>query len=304
MKSASSYKIYLCGDLYIYPELGQAKREEDTIRLGPVNMKVLTTLLDRSGELVSRTELFETVWKNQIVNDDTLTRSISDLRSQLGKLSKHCQLIETIPKRGYRWVTEIEILSDKPEQKSLSENLPKTRKPSILPSTKTKQRLPKNLWNKLKTTLQLLLLLFISVLTGSWIFNQLLQPDLPQIAILPIQISTVPSSLTEAENRISTIIDETLQNQLLKNKTLKILAKSLTAEKGIKPYPYLYREYGIRWIIEGRTKINDDEVYIYLAVVDAHTAMVHHAKIKHMKNHPEQIQRFCLEFIKEVITLI
>src|ERR1044071_4069755 len=90
--------------LSIDPASGQVQAGAESVRLGPVNMKVLTLLLENGNRVVGRTEFFEKVWARQVVSDDVLTRSISDLRTQLGAHADAPVLIETIPKRGYRWV--------------------------------------------------------------------------------------------------------------------------------------------------------------------------------------------------------
>src|SRR5690606_4938633 len=73
-------------------------------RLSPVNLKLLKYLLRHQGEVITRAELFDAVWPNQTVSDDVLTRAISDIRSQLTKLDPATKFIETLPKRGYRWI--------------------------------------------------------------------------------------------------------------------------------------------------------------------------------------------------------
>ena len=95
-------------DLSIIPDRGEIRNARgESARLGPVNMKVLGFLMSRAGRVVSRADLFEAVWKNQVVGDDALTRSISDIRAEIGRLSDRENLIETLPKRGYRWTAEV-----------------------------------------------------------------------------------------------------------------------------------------------------------------------------------------------------
>ena len=65
-------------------------------------MQLLCYLAARRGEVVSRTELFDTVWQDTIVNNEALTRSISALRKALDDDPKAPAFIETIHKRGYR----------------------------------------------------------------------------------------------------------------------------------------------------------------------------------------------------------
>jgi TolB-like protein/DNA-binding winged helix-turn-helix (wHTH) protein/Tfp pilus assembly protein PilF len=69
--------------------------------LRPKTFAVLSYLVENSGRLVSKEELFAAVWPNLAVTDDTLVQSIGELRRALGNDGP--RLIRTIPRRGYRF---------------------------------------------------------------------------------------------------------------------------------------------------------------------------------------------------------
>jgi adenylate cyclase len=71
------------------------------IALRPKTFAVLTYLVQRPGQLVSKEELFDAVWPGLIVTDDTLVQSIGELRRALGDADS--RLITTVPRRGYRF---------------------------------------------------------------------------------------------------------------------------------------------------------------------------------------------------------
>jgi len=72
-------------------------------------MQVLMVLLTRPG-VVSRQELFDAVWPDTFVVEESLTRSISALRRLFDDDPKGPRIIETIPKKGYRMVAPVERL--------------------------------------------------------------------------------------------------------------------------------------------------------------------------------------------------
>jgi TolB-like protein len=80
-------------------------RDEERIQLTPKAIDVLVTLVESRGAPVRRQDLFREVWSDAVVEDGTLTSHISLLRRMLGE-----ELIETIPKRGYRFVAEVSEL--------------------------------------------------------------------------------------------------------------------------------------------------------------------------------------------------
>jgi DNA-binding winged helix-turn-helix (wHTH) protein/Tfp pilus assembly protein PilF len=68
---------------------------------------VLCHLIERRGRVVEKAELFEQVWKERFVTDNALTRVVADIRQALGDSAAAPRYIETIPKRGYRFVAEV-----------------------------------------------------------------------------------------------------------------------------------------------------------------------------------------------------
>lgn len=71
------------------------------VALRPKTFAVLRHLVENSGRLVSKNELFAVVWPNLAVTDDALVQSIGELRRALGDDGP--RLIRTIPRRGYRF---------------------------------------------------------------------------------------------------------------------------------------------------------------------------------------------------------
>lgn len=77
------------------------------VHVSPRAMEVLALLAGRAGKVVGRAEFDEAIWAPVVVNDDSLTRSISELRRALGDQSGEPRFIKTIPKRGYQLIAEV-----------------------------------------------------------------------------------------------------------------------------------------------------------------------------------------------------
>jgi len=76
-------------------------------RLDPRLMSVLVALAVVPGELVTREELLETVWKETFVSENSLSKAISRLRGALGDERNDPRYIETISRSGYRLVATV-----------------------------------------------------------------------------------------------------------------------------------------------------------------------------------------------------
>jgi serine/threonine protein kinase len=75
--------------------------------LEPRAFDVLTHLIANRGRVVEKQELFEQVWKQAFVTDNALTRAVKEIRRVIGDDATSPRYIETIPKRGYRFIAEV-----------------------------------------------------------------------------------------------------------------------------------------------------------------------------------------------------
>src|SRR5262245_54430686 len=82
-------------------------RDGESISLTPKAFDLLLALVERHGRLVEKEELFQTVWPDTIVEESNLTYNISLIRKALGDRENGQKFIETVPKRGYRFVAEV-----------------------------------------------------------------------------------------------------------------------------------------------------------------------------------------------------
>src|ERR1700740_3478934 len=75
-------------------------------------MKLLEILLERPGEVVTREELRSRVWANESFGDfdQAVNIAIAKLRSALGDSAESPRFIETLPKRGYRFIAEVSVV--------------------------------------------------------------------------------------------------------------------------------------------------------------------------------------------------
>lgn len=99
-------------------------RDGSIVPLTPKVLDTLAALAERAGEPVSKQELLRSVWPDTFVEESNLAQNISVLRKTLGELSGDSSYIETIPKRGYRFVADVRIELDEPPRAAPSEAEP------------------------------------------------------------------------------------------------------------------------------------------------------------------------------------
>jgi|GEM_PF-2241881 len=89
----------------------ELERNGETTRLEPRVAGLLLYLAIRAGEPVSRSALLEALWPGMVVSDEALTNAVNKLRRAFGDVRVNPQVIETIPKAGYRLIAPVESVS-------------------------------------------------------------------------------------------------------------------------------------------------------------------------------------------------
>ena len=117
--------IYEFGSFRLDAQERLLQRDGATISLTPKAFDLLLALLERHGRLVEKEELFQTVWPDTIVEESNLSSNIALIRKALGEGENGLKFIETVPKRGYRFVAPVREIP-----RAVSGNLSKAASPA------------------------------------------------------------------------------------------------------------------------------------------------------------------------------
>jgi DNA-binding winged helix-turn-helix (wHTH) protein/TolB-like protein len=164
-------------------------RDHEVIPLQPKVLDLLLVLVERRGHLLEKDELMSAVWPDTLVEEANLANNISILRKSLGENGQ--QFIETVPKRGYRFVAPVQEkavepagIEDPPSQ-TMAVGVEQQAEPLSWPSAWDLGR-----WIRsrpgLIATLIILPLIGIAGLTISWYLRR--QPASPIVAIKSIAV--------------------------------------------------------------------------------------------------------------------
>jgi predicted ATPase/DNA-binding winged helix-turn-helix (wHTH) protein len=102
----STYKTF--GTFRLLPARQLLLEGEAPVRLGSRALEILSALVERPGELVSKDELTARVWPNAVVEESNLKVQVAALRRALGEGRHDCRYIATVSGRGYRFVAAVE----------------------------------------------------------------------------------------------------------------------------------------------------------------------------------------------------
>lgn len=111
-------------------------RNGETVPLTPKSFETLYVLVQNSGHVIDKGELMQRVWPDSFVEEGTLAQNIFTLRKILGGSRQAHEYIETIPRRGYRFVAKVNQRFSRSRQQPSAETLspnPALKSIAVLP---------------------------------------------------------------------------------------------------------------------------------------------------------------------------
>jgi TolB-like protein/Tfp pilus assembly protein PilF len=107
-----SHAIVRFGDFELDQSIGELRKEGGTkIRLQEQPLQILRILLERPGKIITREELREKIWPSDtfVDFDHGINNAIKRLREALGDTAEMPRYVETLPRRGYRFIANLQV---------------------------------------------------------------------------------------------------------------------------------------------------------------------------------------------------
>lgn len=82
-------------------------RNGDRVPIAPKGFDVLAYLVEHAGRVVAQDEILGALWPETFVNPEVLRKYILEIRKALGDRPDHPEFVETLPKRGYRFIAPV-----------------------------------------------------------------------------------------------------------------------------------------------------------------------------------------------------
>lgn len=96
------------------------KSQLQEVEIEPKLLELLAFFISKPNTIISRQALLDEVWANTYVTDNAINKLVGNLRKALNDDAKTPRYIQTIPKRGYRFICEITPIANPPEQTAIS----------------------------------------------------------------------------------------------------------------------------------------------------------------------------------------
>jgi DNA-binding winged helix-turn-helix (wHTH) protein len=93
-------------------DAGELFKQGRKVKLQGQRFDLLAALMERPGEVVTREELKEKVWPSDTIVDfdQGLNRAVNKIREALGDSAQSPQFLETLPRRGYRFIAPVQTM--------------------------------------------------------------------------------------------------------------------------------------------------------------------------------------------------
>ena len=236
---------------------GTLSKGEEVVRLEPRSLEVLRDLASRPGEVITREELEQDVWRGAIVGYDAITNTVIKLRKALGDSARDPQFIATIPKRGYQLIAKVQ----KPGIATKSRQTSKAATESARVF-----RLPAWLW---------FAGIVILVLGIAWLAWRESAQEADTLAVQkePVSIAVMPFDNLENDPDQEALVDgitEDIITDLSRLSAMQVLASNATniyRQRQADPRT-IGEELGVDYILDGNLRRLGDTLRINVQLID------------------------------------
>lgn len=234
---------------------GELRRDGVPVRLQPQPARVLSLLVARAGELVTRDELRQNVWGDETFVDFErgLNFCIAQIRSALGDSADAPRFVETLPRRGYRFVAPVSSFApQRATHEPAAEPAPPPASPrSLVPASPG------------RTRLIIAASAFLAALcaVGVWATRPSGGPI--AIAVFPFDNETSDQRFDEVARGVSDVIVARLaEAERISTFTVIGNAAILQRPRAGRDLQAIGRELGVEYVVLGQVKRDADRVRV------------------------------------------
>jgi TolB-like protein/DNA-binding winged helix-turn-helix (wHTH) protein len=244
-------------------ETGELRKKGVRIKLQEKPFRILTLLLNRAGEIVTREELRESLWPADtfVDFDHSLGTAIGKLRQALGDSADNPRFIETLPRRGYRFISPVSTAVP------LEPVLPSE---ADIPPAFEPERAPRRHFTRAAAVIVLL-----SALAMGWfVWQRIGTPGRPAGPIEMKSILVLPLDNLSGDQQQEYFVDgmtDELITDLAKMGSMRVISRTSAMRlKGTKKsLTQIARELNVDEIVEGSVLHSGNRVRITAQLIDA-----------------------------------
>jgi TolB-like protein/DNA-binding winged helix-turn-helix (wHTH) protein/Flp pilus assembly protein TadD len=271
---ADDYQVRECfrfGVFQLDLRAGELRKHGGRVRLQEQPLQVLAMLLSHSGELVTREQLQRKLWSADtfVDFDHGLNKAISKIREALGDSAESPRFVETVARRGYRFLASVTvdrptpILSPEPAVQAHPGDT--QVRPHVTDQPAAWWTLHPSAW---LTVISVSLLLIASIAT--WKFHARNPPSalvIRSLAVLPLESLSNDAS----QDYFADGMTDELIADLGQISALRVISRTsvMAYKRARKPLPQIARELNVDAVVEGTVLRSGDRVRITAQLIEA-----------------------------------
>lgn len=255
--ATSTRQAYEFGAFRLDPAERTLARDGEPVALTPKVFDTLVLLVENAGRLVTKDEFLKQVWAEAFVEEATLAQSISQLRKALGDT----ELIETVPKKGYRFLGTVRIVDASPQKIALSSTFVE-RKAQVADNDVSGKTPWRWIWGT-----AVVLVLAAAVSFYYYRRSSASRPIINSLAVLPLQnLSGDPNQEYFADGMTDELITDLAQIH-----SLRVISRTsvMPFKNAKKSLPEIATQLNVDAVIEGSVLRTGNQVRITAQLLDA-----------------------------------
>jgi len=242
-------------------QTGELKKQGKRISLQEQPFRLLVMLLEKPGELVTREQLRSRLWPQTIVDfDHGLNKAISKIRDALGDSSEHSRFVETVARRGYRFLADVVVVRDRHVETAAAD-------PAYAGTSIFSPPLRNHAWKLFGPGLALV----VVASAASWAFYHRIHfsPAIRSLAVLPLENLSGDAS----QDYFADGMTDELTTRLAQISALRVISRTsaMTYKNVHKPLAEIARELSVDAVVEGSVSRSGERVHVNTQLIDAHT---------------------------------
>lgn len=252
--------IYEFGAYQLDTEEKVLIRDGQPVALPPKDLETLVVLVEKAGHIVDKEELLQRVWPGVFIEENNLARRVFNLRQVLGEGPDGRKYIETVPKRGYRFVGSVQEQGTSAAPQTLA--VPIAESPQPVPRGNSRRKL-------LVATAAVAVLAAAGFVAQHFWNARLASPQRVMLAVLPFEnLSGDPNEDYFADGLTEEMIAQLGQVQPSR---LGVIARtSIVRYKHTKePIAQIGRDLGVGYVMEGSVRRAGGRVRVTAQLIQA-----------------------------------
>jgi len=253
---------------------GELRKLGFRVRLQEQPLQILTMLLEHPGEVISREELQKKLWPADtfVDFDHGLNKAVSKIREALGDSAESPRFVETVARRGYRFLADVKVAEEAavrgPELATLPHPVVEA---GDRPDLADKPGMPKHLLSSFAWKMSGFVLLLLVASLAAWKIYSWNRPSsaIRSLAVLPLESLSSDAS----QDYFADGMTDELISDLGQISALRVISRTsvMVYKHARKPLPQIARELNVDAVVEGTVLRSGDQVRITAQLIEAST---------------------------------